>query len=288
MSQKDRINLKDKMDKLCSTPASRVAVNINKYENDHTKKVLKDYGRFVKQFEDFFDLLTRLVYKVNYIKKETWHASKSIQFLIVAYSLETFNSSFDLLLKGHYGDSVILSRSIYESLIRVIYLSCYPDEGYSVFIKKRNGTKEFNLTGFLKEELKLDWEKYYSLMSAITHSKAYQIGLEVKKINDEGQKTPIGLQLKFDKKFLEIGINLLYFLLWTFLKTTLLLFVKAERQQITPEFIKKSQEVEKALEELFTSHPNKTWSNTRDDVNYIFNIIEEAEKGNDWKKLVPQ
>lgn len=202
MSYEDRIKLRDKMDKLTSTPASRIAMSISEYEKTHTKKVLKDYGRFVKQFEDFYDLLVQLIHKINYIKKDDWHTtSKSVQFLIVAHSLETFNSSFDLLLKGHYGDSVILSRSIYESLIRVIYLSCYPKEGYSVFIKKRDGTKEFNLTGFLKDELKLDWDRYYSLMSAVTHSNAYQIGLEVKQIYDEGQKTPIGLQLKFDKKF---------------------------------------------------------------------------------------
>lgn len=278
--------LKEELDKLCSTPASMLAHNISNYENIHLKLILKDYRRFVKQFEDFYELLAQLVNKVNYIKKDGWHVSKPVQFLIIAYSLETLNSSFDLLVKGHYADSVILIRSVYESLIRVIYLSCYPNEQYSVFYKKRDGTREFNLTGFLKDELNLDWERFYSLMSAISHSNGYQILSVVKKFNQEGQKTPIGLQLKFNKELLEISMNFLHFLLWTFLKATLSLLVKVDDKNITPKLLEKSQTVEKALEKIFILHPNQPWNTAVDDVNYVFKIIKEAEDGNDWKKLI--
>jgi hypothetical protein len=278
--------LSEEINSLLNDASSDIAIKISKIESANTNRMLKEYGNFVKQFEDFFNLLIILFDQVNYVKKDDWPEHRTIQFITIVHNLQTLYCAFDLTVRGHHAEAIILARTVYETFIKVVYLSCYPKAGYSVFFKKRDGTKEFNLTNFLNQELRLDRNSIYTIMSAIAHSKAYLIMTEAQEIATNGQKGKIGLRIKYDKKHLEITINYLYFLLWMFLKITIELFIEDKINKKAEEFLNKAKKVEKAIEKIFIEHPGKEWKTINTDIAYIFKIIQLAENGQDWKKAI--
>lgn len=278
--------LSEEINSLLNDVPSDIVLKISELENANTKRILKEYGKFVKQFEDFFDLLITLFDQVNYIKKDNWPEQRTIQFITIAHNLQTLYCAFDLTVRGHHAEAIILVRTVYETFIKVIYLSCYPKAGYSVFYKKKDKTKEFNLTNFLSQELKLNRESIYMVMSAIAHSKGYLIMAEAQEIATVGQRGKIGLRIKYDKKNLEIVINYLYFLLWMFHKVTIELFIENKISKEAQPLLEKAKKVEKAIEKIFIGHPGKSWSTINVDVAYIFEIIKLAENGQDWKQAI--
>jgi hypothetical protein len=271
---------------LLNDEPSKVALNISNTEKINIKRMHTDFGNFVKQFEHFFDLLVTLFDQVNYIKKDSWPKQKTVQFIAISHNLQTLYCSFDLLVRGHHAESITLIRSVYETFVKIIYMSCYPKDCYSVFYKKRDGTKEFNLTNFLSQDLKLNRDSIYIVMSSIAHGKNYQIMKDIKQITMEGQKNKIGLNIKYDKKTLEIAINYLYFLLWMFIKITIELFIQKNTNQVNKDLLEKSIKNEKVIEKIFIGHPGKEWKTINTDVAYIFKIVESAENKQNWKNLV--
>ncbi|MDD3662778.1 MAG: hypothetical protein PHT84_02840 [Candidatus Pacebacteria bacterium] len=285
MEDKEK-QLSDEINSLLSNDPSDIALKISELEKVNTKKILNEYGKFVKQFEDFFDLLITLFDQVNYINKDAWPEQKTIQFITIAHNLQTLYCAFDLAVRGHHAEAIILIRTVYETFIKVVYLSCYAKAGYSVFYKKKDGTKEFNLTNFLSQDLKLNRDNIYMVMSVIAHSKGYLIMKEAQEIATEGQKGKIGLRIKYDKKNLEMAINYLYFLLWMFIKITIELFVQNKINKASKELLEKAKKVEKAIEKIFIGHPGGAWKTIDQDVSHIFKIIKLAEEGDDWEMAI--
>jgi len=278
--------LSEEISSLLNNAPSSISLKISELEKDNTKRMLKDYGNFIKQFEDFFDLLVTLFDQVNYIKKDDWPEQRSKQFITIAHNLQTLYCAFDLTVRGHHAEAIILIRTVYETFIKVVYLSCYPEAGYSVFYKKKDGTKEFNLTNFLNHELKLNRDNIYMVMSVMAHSKGYLIIKEAAEIASNGQNEKIGLRIKYDKKNMEMAINYLYFLLWMFLKITIDLFIKDKINKKAEPLLEKAKKVEKALEKIFIGHPGESWKTINTDIAYIFKVIELAENGQDWKQAI--
>jgi hypothetical protein len=51
-----------------------------------------------------------------------------MQWLMIANNLPTLFSAYNLLISGFYIDSMTLIRSLFESVIKIIYISHYPEE----------------------------------------------------------------------------------------------------------------------------------------------------------------
>jgi hypothetical protein len=276
LSKNDLDNLIDEMYKDSEFP-SKVFLGIKAYEDEHTKLMIKKFDWYIQCFEHSFDLLINLVLKINYLDNKAWPPHRSIQLVLLKNSLYPLYSAFDRLLKGFYGDSTILLRTTYESLIRVLYVSYFPDIPYSSIISNpEKGQRIFILTNFLKDTLKVDWRSIYFLSSSFSHSYQYQTLSEVIEIHQHGQKELIRFKLQFNEKQASLPMNFTLFLLWCLIKFSTSLFVNPEVDKVFPNFYEKLIATERALGAINMKMP-KTWSARYVDVVRIHEEIKEKE-----------
>ena len=277
--------IREKLDQMCQAHGpSRDFLSIHDYELDHASLVLKEYGRFVSQFELFFDTLNDLIVGINYIPKASWPPQRSIQFLLAANNVRFFYSSFDRLIKGFWVESMVLSRPVFEAFIKIVFASCHPSIFDAVLVQKRSDGKRFNLTGFIRDDLRLNWITY-RLWSAIAHSNSYEIFKDLSSIRDK--KTPlISMKLAFDKKEFEAALNLLLFVAIAYLHTILKLFITSYDKEINQDEVQKAQLLTELWKASLRNNPKDHWRKVMDDLDYVFEIVMAAEAGQDWKTIV--
>jgi hypothetical protein len=277
LSKEDVNNLINEMLKNSEFP-SKIVLGVKSYEESHTKLIIEKFSRYIGCFEHGFDLLVNLVLVVNYLDKKLWRLPhKTIQILLLKNSLYPLYSAFDRLLKGFYTDSTILLRVTYESFIRMLYISYYPDNPYiSVIHKSQKGQRKFNLTDFLKNTLKVDWNFIYDISSSFSHSYKYQTLTEAIDIHQYGQKGLICFKLEYDEEKASLSMNFSMFLIWCLVKFSRLLFINPKDEKLEPNFYAKLITTENALGAMIMSATNK-WAITLDDVERIANKIKAKE-----------
>lgn len=140
MTKKQLEKLIDEMYKHTETP-SQVFLDIHSFEDDHAKLMLKKFGKYIDYFKHSFDLLVNLVHLVNYLDKQSWPKHRSLQFLLLKNNLKPLYSAFDRMIKGFYGDAIILLRTPYEAFIKMLYMSYYPDNAYQALLSNSESSK---------------------------------------------------------------------------------------------------------------------------------------------------
>lgn len=282
--------IKRELDDLCNAIApSKVVLDISQYQTTHANKILKEYGRFVSQFELYYDLIVETFHAVNYIDKAGWPKHRSVQFLLFVHNLKSLYSSFERLIHGFYEDSIILARPVYEAFIKSVYITCDPTDPYAI-VGGTRGTmqKKFNLSNFLKDDLQLEWHDY-RLFSALVHANQYSVFKEAKDIFEGGQKDPIALKFQFDKKLFELGINNISYLLLVNLKAIVTLFATNSNRILKKGMIEKAERLIDLREHGFSLHPKNYWPQVIKDTKDIFKMIKETEAGgawvDSWKKI---
>lgn len=273
----------DRMDELCGVEPSKVMLDIYNYEKIHANRVLKDYGRFVSQFELYYDLIVELVKGINYIDKNDWPEYRGTQFILIVHNLKSLYSSFERLLHGFYEDSLIVLRPAYEAFFKLVYISCHPKDPYFPITEKRDGSKaKFNFTNFVKQDLGLEWNGY-SIFSMMTHANKYSVLKEAVGIKMDGQKNAITLKFQYDKKMLELGINNISFLLLVYLKTIYELFATDNNYALKKDFLEKAKELIDLRERDFLSHQKTYWPMLIKDIRDIFKLLSSSRKDINWK-----
>lgn len=276
--------IKKELDDLCDVIApSKVVLDIGQYQTTHANKIRKEYGRFVSQFELYYDLIVEIFHAVNYIDKTGWPKYRSVQFLLFVHNLKSLYSSFERLIHGFYEDSIILARPVYEAFIKSVYITCDPTDPYAVVSgSKGNMLKKFNLSYFLKNDLKLEWHDY-RLFSALTHANQFSVLKEAKDIFEGGQKDAIALKFYFDKNLFELGINKISYLLLVNLKAIIALFAINSNDILKKEMIEKAEKLIDLRERGFSLHSKDYWPKVIKDTKDIFEMMKETEVGKKWR-----
>lgn len=275
--------IKKALDDLCNERApSTVVLDINQYATTHVNKILEEYGRFVSQFELYYDLIVEIFHAVNYIDKTEWPRHRSVQFLLFVHNLKSLYSSFERLIHGFYEDSIILARPVYEAFIKSVYITCNPADPYAV-VAGSKGTmqKKFNLSHFLKDDLKLEWHDY-RLFSAWAHANQYSILREAVDIHQRGQREAIALKFQFDKKLFELGMNHVDYLLLINLKAIVALFATSTNHVLKQEMMDRAIELIDLGERSIALHPKDYWPKVAKDTKDIFEMIVETESNKNW------
>lgn len=203
----------EKMNNIKKRPPSSIVRDIYKYQEKHTAWFLTTYGGFAKYFEESYDFYVQLLDSLNYVDKGKWGWPKNLIYIYLANSSYSLFKSYTNLLDGFYGESVSLSRVSYELLIKSIFIVYYPDDCWATYSKPGKGSRAFNVTNFLRHDLKVDWEYLYRLTSGTAHGKAYFTAL-MQQLEEKKKHEKIGLQLQNNTQMCEVSINLLTFLIW--------------------------------------------------------------------------
>lgn len=259
---------------------SKTSLDIYKYIQNHKLLLYKEFGNFIKQFEDFFNDMNELIALLNYVPKERWSNIKIIQYLMFPETMKTLHRSFEDLNDGYYDESMMLNRSVYETFLRIVFISCFPNDYESVFVKPKKGRIAFNVSNFPRDTLKLNWDFLYGIMSAIHHSKKHRILTEITSRQVDPNQI-VSLLYQSDKKIgMPMCVNIIMFNLTCLFHALISIFYddfdSSEKTKLKK---KRWLDVDKALLMIIGCNPKPDFACLAKDIEKIGNIIQTAN----WK-----
>lgn len=262
--------------------ASKTSLDIYGFIKRHKFNAMHKFVDFIKIFEDFFHEMNIVIYYINFIPKNNWKNHKGIQYLFFPPALKTLHCSFENAMNGYYDESIMLCRSVYETFLRIVFLSCYPNEWEAVY-HTRKGKVGFNVTSFSKDHLKINWESIYKIMCWTSHSNIFRCGLKLKKILEKQDDKNNSLEYCWDKKALAMAINNITLTLSCLFHAMLSIF--EEDLKNYPELVK-IKKIDAALIGIIEINPKESFSALSKDIRKIGKIIKIAASGEDWKKVI--
>lgn len=268
------------------TPNSnRTTQDIYGLIDDHRVWVETDFYNFVKNFQDFFEELNTIVGRLNFVKKDGWHKHNGSQYLFYPDALKTLHRAFEDTLDGYYDEAMMLIRSVYETFLRIVFISCYPQEWDAVYMNRKS-KMNFEVTGFVKDHLKLDWEFMYRLMSRVSHSKTHSYLKEVIKRAQAPSKDLVCLQYKPSPKMIWMPINGICFVQSCLYHVLLVLFEKdfPGDKMLAPR-LDRILKIDRALLLIIKGNDQNKFGELANGIIKIGKIIKAAESGKDWKSL---
>lgn len=282
-------DLTKRLDDLTCVSETATVDNIVDYQSTHLAYFQQAYGRFMSQFKMYFSAIVDTGNNINYLDKSHWPKHRALQFIIATHALKQFYSAYTLLLDGAYEDAIALQRSIYESFLRILFISMYPEDSYNAYDykvgKKQTGIK-FNATNLVKD-LGLDWSTY-DIMSKFAHSNMYRVVETGASVANGQQKEAIVLIYEKDDDMISVVVNFMLFLLVIFLhlfsETFTVNYSPAEKD------VKKHLDIIReyaniSLEVLKNHDVSKYWQQVGNDVDDIFKLIAtlDSSKTPNWR-----
>lgn len=262
-----------------------VAASLAASELDHRMQFSDAYGRFAAQYDVGVAALATLVEELNFVRRDGWPEHRAIQYVLVAYNLRHFDTAIDLVVRGRYEEAISLTRGLYETFVRLLFVSCHADSAYSVLASSPpKGVRRFNLTNFLRDELRLDWERKYGVMSAFAHSNVHRAGLALRRAaTPAGEPEAFGLGLGFDAALAEAALPFMQFVLLAHLRFAVERLVSGSAPSSDPLVV--AQEAVDLFTYAHASHPKPYWRMVATDLEYLSKVLEIADRGEDWRPL---
>lgn len=263
---------------------SATVLELTDLERDHFKSFNVEYGRFVGQVEVEFTALVDLIDAINFVDRAAWPRHRAVQYALVAYNVKTFYSALDRLVRGYYVDCITLTRSLYEAFVRLLFISCYPDDAYSALSRPPKGVRSFNLTNFLDHDLGLEWESKYDLMSGFAHSNSMQTLLALDRaIKRVGEPERFGLSHKFDPTLADLA--------GPFLNFALVAHLRFATERLADDLVDLPQlrVAHEAVDLLMfglRDHPKQYWQVVSADLDLLFRMLPVADARQDWKAFL--
>jgi hypothetical protein len=261
-----------------------VTQGLPELERQHFGEFSTEYGRFVGQFEIQFSALASVVDQLNFVDKSAWPQHRPLQYVLVAYNLRSFVSALDRLARGYYEDCFAITRGLYETFVRLMWMSCHSEQAFVAVVRNAPaGLPQFNVTNFLRDQLKLEWGSQYSVLSAFAHSNSYGV-LQAMQRNARREDEPerFGLGLAFRRDLAEAAIPLLQFVLLTHLRFVIERLV-GHAELPRPEVSVLAAEAAGFLMYVTASQPNRSWRQVASDLDRLFAMLAVADAGGDWR-----
>lgn len=294
-TKEESADLIARLDAMTSASDTSQLVNIQEYQAKHLAFMRKNYGRFMDQFEMFFCAMTGYSHNINYLDKKGWPINRGFQFVIATSSLKQFHSAYLLLCYGAYEDAITIFRSIYESFLRIVFVSCHPECPYNAYGAAGQTGAKFNATNLVKDELKLDWTTYH-ITSAFAHSNMYKVMGDMIELSTGKEPKLIALTYELDEDMISMITNFANFLQTIYLDMYDQLFTvdisnHKGKDAIQPH-IDQLHEYALICHEALRSHnANKYWRQTAVDIEHILELMKSmdsdpAQKWQDvWKSI---
>ena len=265
---------------------SSTARDLVQFEREHLELFGERYGRLHIQFDVAFDQLVAVVEQVNYVEKSSWPQHRALQYILLSHNLKAFISAMDRLSKGYYEDSAVLSRTLYETFLRAIFISCHRDDPWGAFpVPSPKGTPKFNATNFARDVLRLDWHPIYSTMSAVAHSNFPRVGSSLHRIENRiGDPEVFGLSFEDDPKTLEFAAAFLPFLLAAYSRLVVERFV-GDATVRNPDQLEKARESIEWMSFMLSTNEKAIWQRAAVDLDYLFDLLDVADSGGNWRAV---
>jgi hypothetical protein len=254
-------------------------------ERENAEIFDSEYGRFASQFDVEYGALARLIDELNFVDRSCWPRHRFIQYVLLAYNLPSFSSALDRYRRGYYADALALVRGLYETFLRMVFVSCNREEPWGALGKAPKGVVAFNATGLVRDHLKLPWLKNYSVTSAFTHSNTFLVSEALIRAEQQvGEPERIGLKVFFDRRLAELVGPLLSFTLLLHLRFAVDRLTCRGELQVSS--LPLAQEAVGLLTYGLESHEKEYWTGVASDLEFLFELLAVADDGGDWRELV--
>ena len=265
---------------------SLTADDLARCERDHLQVFGERYGRLHAQFDVAFDQLVGAIEQVNYVDQRAWPPHRALQYILLSHNLKAFISAMDRLSRGYYEDSAVLSRTMYETFLRAIFISCHGENPWGAFpVTVPKGVPKFNATNFARDGLRLDWEPIYSTMSAVAHSNFPRVASSLRRIeNREGEPELFGLTFEDDAATLEFAASFLPFLLAAYTRFVVERLV-GDAVVERPEQLSVARESVEWTSFMLSTNEKAIWRAAAADLDYLFDLLDFADSGGDWRAV---
>lgn len=267
-----------------------VIESVEKFEQNHEKYLRKEYGRFCAQFEAYHGIATTLLHNLNYGENEHIKDYRALQFQVIVNAQKTLYSAYTLFKKGMYDDCVATLRIVYESFLRVVFMSLNQGHPYNAIIRSPSEGPKFNATNLVEDQLKFQWT-HYSILSNFAHGNSYRVFLDIDANNDEKNPQPITVRYKIDDDMISISTNYFYFLMLNHIW-----FITANLRP-DEDFLEGNKELKDLYDEadeardlmfdVLSNHTaSEVWRKVAGNLEQLFNLLSRVdEKGsNGWQK----
>ena len=285
---KESRRIRDGLDAMCNKYTTEASDNVLKYEEAQFFVKThgdKSYGRFRGQFRLFFELANKIILGLNYIDKSKWPENRPIQFLFIVNNLRAIHTSTGILLRNNWEESMSVMRAPLEAFFRIVWISANPSRVSAGVAKQKDGGKEFNLTNFIQDDLKLDW-KDYQMMSMKAHSNYISVIQDHLSLNEGTYEYPIMLKLKEDKVMFEVCVNYIIFLEILYLKYLVeVLVTDTHEEHLSEELISDARDYVRLKQEMLKTHPKDYWPSVADDIDDIIELIKRCDAGEEFKNI---
>jgi len=265
----------------------------NEFMNLHLKKSLEEFGYGSVILDETLAVIACLIDALNYLPRDVWPKQRSTQYLFFPNICETLICAKDILFKGFYDESFILTRTAFDAVIRIVFISCFPQSWEAVIVKKPpKGSVQFVMTNFLRDNLKLPhWVDTWEVQSTMVHGKGFRVGKFMVDAQRAEQANKVSLSLKFDPKGFSVSMNQINCLCWYTLRLMKILFPVLEMPildgvRLADSLKERYQTVIEANSEVMDGMATPILRQTKRDFEKIERIIVAAESGRDWEQLV--
>jgi hypothetical protein len=257
-------------------------------EHAHFARFNVDYGRYVGQFEVAYQSLAELIDHLNFVDRSAWPPHRYVQYVLSAYNLRTFYSALDRLVRGYYEDCLALTRGLYETFVRMLFVSCHPDSAYNVLVRKPpKGERTFNLTNFLRDDLGLGWETKYEIFSIFAHSNSLHVLEALKRAGDrDGDPERFRVRIEYEPAMIEAAAPLLQFVLTAHLRFAVERFAEVD-PPLPTERLQDASDALALLTHGLTTHAKEHWRMVAADLDMIFGMLVKADRREDWRTCLP-
>ena len=197
--------------------------NIEKYKLWHENSFNDKYHWFTLIWEKSIWLLWKLLDFMNYWDKSNWKGYYWTQCVLITNAIPFIYSSFYNILNWQYQIASTVNRSSFETLLRMYFINFYPDKYWWIYWKenvkylksKWITVPSFNVTNFLKHQLKWKFIDIYTVLSSESHSSMLSVSKDLKSIEEWTYKIGVNMQGHIDFTY---NMNILIFIIYAFLK----------------------------------------------------------------------
>ena len=140
---------------------------------EHRVHFLSKYKNDTCNFEYFFHVIAQIIELLNLSEKNHWSQSKCHQYNMFPETLNTLHCSFENLTNGYCDEALILTRTVFEDFLKLVFLSKYPENIDGLYVNKTEGITHFNATHILESlsAVKNGKCSFFGLLSSFTHGK---------------------------------------------------------------------------------------------------------------------
>lgn len=199
-------------------------------------------------FENAFGLLLEIVEHLATSNTQKYPKHRLQSLLFFARALQTIFAAMDLAYKGYYAEAMALTRMVYETFTRVVFISVHPERSGEVFdfntFKIRN----------MEQLLKYDLYEMYKMLSTFTHSHKVDVAKALYGVLKEDAS--ISVLNTYDEESFTGVHNLVLFFLWAMLTIVLEVFPELKTD---PEWAERYEGIEPEVGKYFRTHQNEHW-----------------------------